>query len=307
MTGTPSAASSVPPWTLAVGAMLSVQLGSALSVPLIDEIGVAGTAWLRLSLGGLFFLAVARPAWRSIRRQDLPPLIALGVVSGLTTICFLAAIARIPLGTAVAIEFLGPLAVAAVRAHDRRALLWSGLALVGVIGMTEPWHGEIDPTGLLFAGLGAVGWGAFIVLTQRVGDLHTGLSALAFTVPVAALTAAIPGIPQAVGHLSAEVVLTAAGLALLFPVLQYALDLLALRHMTQTAFGTLMALEPAVGVLLGLLLLSQEPSPVQLLGIALVVTAGAAAQRGGRRTPPAKQAAVHADHQALHLLALEPK
>lgn len=301
-----SGSSAVPPWTLAVGAMLSVQLGSALSVPLIDEVGAAGTAWLRLSLGGLVFLAVARPVWRSIRRQDLPALVALGVVSGLVTICFLAAIARIPLGTAVAIEFLGPLTVAAVRAHSRRALLWPGLALVGVVALTEPWHGQVDPAGLVFAGLGAVGWGAFIVLTQHVGDRHTGLSALAVTVPVAALTAAVPGIPQAVGHLSVEVVATAAGLALLFPVLQYALDFVALRHMTQTAFGTLMALEPAVGVLLGLVVLSQEPSWVQLLGIALVVVAGAAAQRGGRRAPVG-ELATDGDEPLLPLLALEPK
>jgi len=298
----------VPPWTLAIGAMLFVQLGSALSVPLIDEVGAAGTAWLRLSLGGLLFLVVARPAWRSLRRQDLPALVGLGVVSGLVTICFLAAIARIPLGTAVAIEFLGPLTVAAVRAHSRRALLWPGLALVGVVGLTEPWHGDIDPGGLLFAGLGAVGWGAFIVLTQHVGDRHTGLSALALTVPIAAVTAAVPGIPQAAGHLSVKGVLTAAGLALLFPVLQYALDLLALRHMTQTAFGTLMALEPAVGVLLGLVVLSQEPTPMQLLGIATVVVAGAAAQRGGRRTPaPAGPATAEGDQPDRPLLALEPK
>ena len=308
MTSTPSTGPSVvPPWTLAVGAMLSVQLGSALSVPLIEEVGAAGTAWLRLSLGGLLFLAVARPAWRSIRRQDLPALVGLGVVSGLVTISFLAAIARIPLGTAVAIEFLGPLTVAAVRSHSLRALLWPGLALVGVVGLTEPWHGEVDPAGLLFAGFGAVGWGAFIVLTQHVGDRHTGLSALSFTVPVAALTAAVPGIPQAAGQLSVEIVAAAAGLALLFPVLQYALDLLALRHMTQTAFGTLMALEPAVGVLLGLLVLSQEPSPVQLLGIALVVIAGAAAQRGGRRTPRADDLTAEGDEPVLPLLALEPK
>lgn len=302
----PTRSSVVPPWTLAVGAMLSVQLGSALSVPLIEQVGAAGTAWLRLSLGGLFFLAVARPAWRSIRREDLPALVCLGVVSGLVTICFLAAIARIPLGTAVAIEFLGPLTVAALRARSRRALIWPGLAFVGVVGLTEPWHGEIDPAGLLFAGLGAVGWGAFIVLTQHVGDRHSGMSALAFTVPVAALTAAVPGIPQAAGHLSIEVLATAAGLALLFPVLQYALDLLALRHMTQTAFGTLMALEPAVGVLLGMLLLSQEPSPVQLLGLVLVVIAGAAAQRGGHRAPMHDVFAGGVE-PALHPLALEPK
>ena len=307
MTGTSSAGSSaVPPWMLAVGAMFSVQLGSALSVPLIEQVGAAGTAWLRLSFGALFFLAVARPAWRSIRRGDLPALLVLGVVSGLVTICFLAAIARIPLGTAVAIEFLGPLSVAAVRSRRARALLWPALALLGVLALTEPWHGEIDAIGVLFAGLGAVGWAAFIVLTQHVGDRHTGLSALSVTVPVAALTAAVPGIPQASGHLTLDVLAAAAGLALLYPVLQYALDLLALRRMTQSAFGVLMALEPAVGVLLGLLVLSQQPSHVQLVGMVLVVIAGAAAQRGGRRNPVVQLVPADSDPVPA-LLALEPK
>lgn len=296
----------MPPWTLAVAAMLSVQLGSALSVQLIEQVGAAGTAWLRLSFGALLFLAVARPAWRSISRRDLPALLGLGVVSGLVTICFLAAIARIPLGTAVAIEFLGPLTVAALRSHRARALLWPALALLGVLALTEPWHGEIDPAGVLFAGLGAVGWAAFIVLTQHVGDRHTGLSALSVTVPVAALTAAVPGIPQAAGHLTLGVLAAAAGLALLYPVLQYALDLLALRHMTQSAFGVLMALEPAVGVLLGLLVLSQQPSPVQLVGMVLVVIAGAAAQRGGRRSPVVQPAATDSDSLPA-VLVLEPK
>ena len=91
--------------------MLSVQLGSALSVPLIDTVGAAGTAWLRLTFGALVFLVLARPPLRSVRRCDLPALIGLGMISGLVTICFLAAIERIPLGTAVAVEFLGPLTV----------------------------------------------------------------------------------------------------------------------------------------------------------------------------------------------------
>lgn len=83
-------AGSVPPWTLAVGAMLSVQLGSALSVPLIGTVGAAGTAWLRLSVGAVVFLIIARPPLRAVRRADLPALVGLGVVSGLVTICFLA-------------------------------------------------------------------------------------------------------------------------------------------------------------------------------------------------------------------------
>lgn len=254
-----TAAGGVPPWILSVGAMLSVQLGSALSVPLIGTVGAAGTAWLRLSIGALVFLVLARPPLRSIRRSDLPPLVGLGVISGLVTICFLAAIERIPLGTAVAVEFLGPLTVAAIRSHTRRALIWPGLALVGVIGLTEPWHGAIDGAGLGFAVLGAIGLGGSIVLTQHVGDRFSGVTALSLTVPIAAATAAVVGVPQAAGHLSLQVVAAAAGLALLFPVLQYALDLLALRRMTPTAFGTLMALEPAIGLLLGILVLSQHP------------------------------------------------
>lgn len=164
-----------------------------------------------------------------------------------------------------------------------RALTWPALALVGVLGLTEPWRGETDPVGLAFAAAGAVGWGLYIVLTQHVGDRFTGLTALSMTVPVAAATAAVVGVPQAAGLLSVQVLAVAAGLALLFPVLQYALVMLALRRMTQAAFGTLMVLEPPIGLLLGLIVLSQEPSPVQLAGIALVVMAGAAAQRGGQR------------------------
>jgi inner membrane transporter RhtA len=281
------AAGSVPPWTLAVGAMLSVQLGSALSVGLIGTVGAAGTAWLRLTLGALFFLVLARPPLRSIRRADVPALVGLGVISGLVTICFLAAIQRIPLGTAVAVEFLGPLTVAAIRSRSLRALVWPGLALIGVLGLTDPWQGTIDLVGLGFAALGAAGWAGQILLTQHVGDHFTGVTALSMTVPIAACTAAVIGVPQAIGHLSFEVIAAATGLALLFPVLQYGLDLLALRRMTPAAFGTLMALEPAMGLVLGMLVLSQRPTPVQFAAITLVVLAGAGAQRGGCRDPAA--------------------
>lgn len=280
--------------------MVSVQLGSALSVDLISIVGPAGTAWLRLSIGALVFVALARPPLRSVRRHDLPSLLGLGVTTGLVTIAFLAAIERIPLGTAVAIEFLGPLSVAAARSHSVRALNWPALALVGVTLLTEPWHGDIDPAGLGFAGLAAVGWATYILLTQRVGDRFSGLSGLSLTVPVAAATAAVVGMPQAVGHLSPGVLLAAAGLAVLLPVLPYALEMLALRRMTHNAFGTLMALEPAIGVLLGLVVLHQRPSPTQLVGILLVVLAGAAAQRAGRRERPAGEPA--GPHSELDLI-----
>jgi inner membrane transporter RhtA len=263
--------------------MLSVQLASALAVPMIDDVGAPVTAWLRLSMGALVFLAIQRPPLRSLRRDDVPAVLALGVATALMTMAFLEAVARIPLGTAVAIEFLGPLTVAALRSPDRRALAWPGLALVGVVLMTQPWSGEVDLPGVGFAGLAGIGWGLYILFTQKVGDRLTGIGSLSLTVPIAAVASAFVGVPQAVGHLTPGLLLEAALLALLMPVLPFVLELLALRRMTHTAFGTLMALEPAIGLAYGAVLLTQAPSVGQLVGITLVVVAGAASQRGGRR------------------------
>lgn len=280
---TPRTLDVVPPWMLAGAAIVAVQVSSALSVPLIESIGSAGTAWLRLSMGALVLLAIQRPPFRSLRRADVPAVLALGVATGLMTLFFLAALARIPLGTAVAIEFLGPLTVAAMRSRDRRALAWPGLALVGVVLMTQPWRGEIDLLGVAFAAAAAVGWGTYILLTQHVGDRLTGIGSLSMTVPIAALTAAVVGVPQAAADVTPGIVLAALGLALLMPVFTFVLELLALRRMTHTAFGTLMAVEPAAALVLGAVILHQVPGVGQLVGIALVVVAGAASQRGGRR------------------------
>ena len=292
MSGHRRGTDAVPAWSLAVAAGISVQLGSALSVHLIASVGAGGTAWLRLTAGAVIFVAIARPRLHSLRRQDAPLLLLLGITTGLQTVAFLAAIARIPLGTSVAIEFLGPMTVAALHSRSRGAMAWVGAAGVGVVLVTQPWRGEIDWTGVVFAGLAAVGWAVYIVLTQRVGDRFSGLSGLAFTTPIAACVAAVFGIPQAAGHLTVGVVAAGIGLAVLLPVLPFSFELLALRRMTPTAFGTLMALEPAFGVVIGLTVLHQRLSPLQVAGIILVVLAGVAAQRGeGDRPAPAGDAA----------------
>ena len=290
----PAAGPGVPPWLLAVGAMGSVQLGSALSVHLIATVGAAGTAWLRLTAGAVIFLVIARPPLRTLGRRDAPLLVGLGVTTGIQTVAFLSAIARLPLGTAVAIEFLGPMTVAAVHGRARGALLWVGLAAGGVVLVTQPWRGTADLAGIAWAALAAAGWAVYIVLTQRVGDRFSGLSGLAMTIPVAACVAALAGVPEAAGHLTPGVVATAVGLAVLLPVVPYALELLALRRMTPTSFGTLMALEPAIGAVLGVVVLHQVLDVLQVVGVLVVVAAGAAAQRGGLRRPPGT-AAPHAD------------
>lgn len=273
----------VPPWGLAVTSMLSVQLGSALSVGLFSSVGPTGTAWLRMTMGAIIFLILARPPLNSIRRQDVPALLILGIMTGIFTISFLNAIDRIPLGTAVSIEFLGPLTVAAARSHTRSALIWPAVALSGVILLTEPWQGDLNIPGIMFALLSAVGWGSYIVLTQHIGDRFDGIDSLSITVTIAAVTSAFFGIPQAAGHITFAVLAAALGLAILLPVLPFACEMLALRRMNPTAFGTLMALEPAFGTLLGLIVLKQQPSVIQVAGILMVVLAGGAAQRDGLR------------------------
>ena len=278
----------VPAWSLTVASMFIVQFGSALSVRLFPVVGTAGTSWLRLTWGAIVFLAVARPKWRSFTWRELRWPVLLGIDTGLMTLAFLAAIDRIPLGTSVAIEFLGPLTVAVIRSRDRRALVWPLLALVGVVLLTEPWAGTIDPVGVLYAVIAGTGWGVYILLTQHVGDRFTGIDGLAISIPVAAVVAAFVGIPQAWGHLDAGVLGLALITALLMPVIPFTLELLALRRLTAAAFGTLMALEPAFGTLIGVLVLAQIPGALQLLGVAFVVVAGTGAERIGHRGEPAR-------------------
>jgi inner membrane transporter RhtA len=263
--------------------MLSIQLGAAWSLPLMAEIGAAGTSWLRLSCGALILLVIARPSLRSIHRNNVIPLVGLGVVIGVMTTSFLAAIERIPLGTTVAIEFLGPLTVAALRGGSWRAGIWPGVALAGVVMLTEPWAGEVDLVGIGLALLAALGWGLYILLTQKVGDQFQGIQGLALTTPIAAATAAIVGVPQAWGQIDLRVLIIALGLALLIPVIPYALEMLALKKMNPTAFGTLMAVEPGIALVIGLVILSQSPNLVQTLGMVLVVSAGVIAQRRSAR------------------------
>lgn len=287
-------AARLPAWPMAVGAMLGVQLSNALSVGVIDAVGPAGTAWLRMCFGTVFLWLVARPRLTSVRWKDLPALLILGLATGFMSVFFLIAIGRIPLGTAVAIEFLGPLTVAGIAGRRFGALLWPALALVGVVLLTEPWHGAIDLVGVVFALGSGTCWGLYNVFTQRIGDRFSGISGLSLTIPIAAVFTASVGLPQVVGgHVDAGVLLATAGIALLTPVLSFGLEMLALRRMNHTAFGTLLAIEPGFGLLVGLVVLGQAPQLVQLGGIALVVLAGAAAQRGSRRaTAPTLDASV---------------
>ena len=269
--------------SMAVASMLCVQLGLAASIGLIDDIGTTGAAWLRLFWAGILMLVIVRPRLRDYSPEALWAGTALGVATGGVTLLFMAAVARLPLGTASALEFLGPLTIAVVRSRGA-GRAWALLAAVGVVCLTQPWTGDADPVGVGFALAAAVCWAAYILLTQRVGDAVSGLGGLAISMPVAALVATFVAGPGVIGDITPELLLIGLGLAVLLPVVPFALELLALRRLTTGAFGTLMALEPAFALIIGFLALSQVPNGLAVGGIALVVAAGIGAERSGART-----------------------
>jgi inner membrane transporter RhtA len=274
---------------MAVTSMASVQVGLALSVHLFDQLGPLGTAGLRLAWAGVLMLVLIRPGLRRFTGRDLLACCVLGVVTGGTMLMFMLAIARIPLGTASALDFLGPLTVS-LRGGGRRR--WAVIAAIGVALLTQPWHGGINPAGLVLALGAAVGWGAYILLTQHVGDRITGLSGLAVSLPVAGavamLVAALANERAGLGQATWPLLVITLALGTLNPVLPLSLEFLALRQLTTSAFSTLMSLEPAIALLAGLLLLRQIPGIAPAAGIILVVIAGIGATRGGARAsaPP---------------------
>ena len=233
----------------------------------------------------MLLLVLVRPRLRHFTRRDLLACGVLGAVTSGLMLLFTLAIARIPLGTASALEFLGPLAVSLFgpgRGHVR----WAVPAAGGVVLLTQPWHGGTDLAGLAFALGAAVCWAAYILLTQQVGDRVTGLSGLAISMPVAGTIAMLAAAP-ALGRVTWQLAALMLGLAVLHPVVPFSLEFLALRRLTASSFGTLMSLEPAIALLAGLLVLGQAPGPASAVGVILVVIAGIGATRAGDRQHPA--------------------
>ncbi|MCK7626090.1 EamA family transporter [Streptomyces sp. RS10V-4] len=268
---------------MAVASMTSIQLGLALAVPLFGRLGALGTAGLRLGWGGLLMLVLIRPRLRAFTRRDLLACAVLGAATAGMMVFFMLAVAHLPLGTASALEFLGPLAVALCgRGAGRK--VWTAPAALGVLLLTEPWHGGLDATGLVCALAAAGCWALYILLTQRVGDRVTGFSGLAVSMPVAGVLGVLVAGPSLAGHLTWQALGTMLLLAAVSPVLPLALEFLALRRLTTSAFGTLMSLEPAIALLIGLLVLGQTPGLTAAAGVACVVVAGAGATRTGART-----------------------
>lgn len=272
---------------MATASMLCVQVGLALSIGLIEYIGVEGAAWLRLLWAGIILLVVVRPRPSAFTRSTFLMCVVLGLVTAGVTLLFMAAIDRIPLGTASALEFLGPLSVAVLLGSGRYRFVWPGIAAVGVVLLTEPWEGSIDALGVAYALGAAVCWACYILLTQRVGDGVEGVNGLAVSMGTAAVFSTLLVGPSVFPRVTPEILFVGIGLALLLPVIPFTLELMALRRLTTASFGTLMSVEPGFAMLVGLVVLHQVPGPAGVIGICLVVAAGiGAAHTGGRSAPP---------------------
>ncbi|WP_244258344.1 EamA family transporter [Streptomyces sp. Tu 2975] len=286
-TGSTPAPRRLPGPALVLVAMVVLHTGSALATELFHSLGPAGTTWLRLTFAALLLIVfTGRGLWRTLRatpRGDLLVTGLLGVVSAGMMLFFSEAAARLPLGTATALEFLGPLAVAVVASRRRKDLVWLGLAAAGVVLLTSPWTGSTSLPGVLF-GLGSAAcWAFYVIGTAHVGSRFSAPHALAVSLAVAAVVAAPFGAPDALADLTLQTAAAAAGIAVLMPLVPFLLEMKALQRIGKTTYGTLAGLEPAVSLLAGMVLIAQTPAILQVAGTALVVTAGIGATRAESR------------------------
>ncbi|MGN6258534.1 MAG: EamA family transporter [Solirubrobacterales bacterium] len=293
MAGEPPATATIGTTTrraalLVMISMISVQSGAALATTLFDSVGSSGAVLLRAFFGALALLALTRGAPLRTRQWPHRDVVLLGLSVGTVNLFFYAALARLPLGVTVTLEFVGPLGVAVIGSHRQRDLVWALMAAVGVVLLSGGTNGErVDPLGVGLALMAGVFWAAYILQSARVGRLKPGVSGAA-TAAVIAMTLVAPfGIVQGGSEiLNTSALATGAAVGVLSTAVPYAAEMEALRRLPQAVFGVLMSLEPAVAAAIGFLALSQDLAPREVVAIAFVVIASAGALRNAATPVP---------------------
>ncbi|HVA91005.1 MAG TPA: EamA family transporter [Chloroflexota bacterium] len=274
------AAGAMPPTGLILMSILSVQVGAALAKGLFATLGPGGTVFLRIGFAALIMLALGRPRIRGHARADYVAMVLFGLTIAGMNLAFYSAIARIPLGIAVTLEFVGPLCVAVAGSRHRLDLLWAAFAAAGIL-LLAPWgNAAIDPLGVVLALIAAGGWAAYILLNVRVGRAFPGQSGLAMAMGISCLVTLPLGI-SASGPLLGDPRLLAAGLgvAVLSTVIPFSLEHAALKRLPAQVFGVLMSLEPGVATLVGAIILHQALGLRALLALAGVTLASVGSAR----------------------------
>jgi inner membrane transporter RhtA len=267
--------------------IVSIQCGAAVAISIFDRVGPAGAVLLRNLLALPVLFAIWPPSVRGRRPSELRLAVLFGVALGVMNLSIYAALDRIPLGVAVTVEFLGPLAIAVVKGRGPLSLLWAALAAVGVVALAGPFGGSADALGIAFAAIAALGWASYILLGGRIGQVFPGATGLTLGVAIATLIQLPAGIASGGGDLVAPAVLgVGAAAAVLSTVIPYAAEIEALRRIPPAPFGILMSLEPAVAALVGLIALGQSLGAGEVVGVALVVVASVGAIRTARVPAP---------------------
>jgi inner membrane transporter RhtA len=262
-----------------VAGAVSQYLGAALAVVLFDRVSPAEVAWLRVASSGVVLWAWRRPRWRAWSPPQQRAVAAFGVALALMNLCFYLAVDRLPLGTAVAIEFAGPIAVAVVGLRTMRNLAALALAVAGVLLLADV-RGRASPLGVALALAAAVLWAAYIVLGRRVAEAVRGLDGLTWSSLLGAVAISPLGLAGAPGsELSLAVVAGCVLVGILSSVVPYGLDQVVLRRLSTGQFALLLALLPATATLVGAAVLGQVPRPLEAVGIGSVVAAVVLSQR----------------------------
>ena len=282
----------VPPQVLLLGAVTSVQIGSAFADRIFAHAGPGGVAFLRVFFAAVVLLVVARPSLRGRSRSEIRLVLAYGLALTAMNWSFYEALDHLPLGVAVTIEFTGPLAVAVAGSRRAVDLLWVGLAAAGVVLLATRGSSEgVQLVGVVLALVAASCWALYILLAKRVGTNFGALEALAIGMSFGTLLVLPAGVVEGGSALFSPGVLGAClGVAVLSSLIPYTLELVALRRLSTAVFGLLMSLEPAVAALAGVVVLGQHLTTALVVALVLVVAASAGATLTGRGTPPPLEA-----------------
>jgi inner membrane transporter RhtA len=277
-----------PSPVLVLGAIASVQFGSAIATTLFHQIGPGGAVWLRLLLGTVILIPLWRPRVRGRTRRELLLACVFGLVLAGMNFSFYSALHRIPLGIAVTFEFVGPLCVALAGSRRALDLVWVALALAGILALTRGGVHHLNGVGVALALLAGTLWACYILINARVGRAFEGGTGLTLALCVASVVMIPIGISQGGAHLlEPRSILIGAAVGLLSSAIPYSFENEALRRIDPAVFGVLMSIEPAMAALAGFLLLGQGLTARALIGIGLVVAASVGAARQSRKAPVA--------------------
>ncbi len=282
----PGGLARAPSGALVLGAIASVQFGSAIATTLFAQIGPAGAVFLRLLFGTIILLALWRPRLHGYTRHQLALACLFGLVLGGMNLSFYSALHRIPLGIAVTLEFVGPLTVALAGSRRPIDLMWVAIAAAGIIALTQGDANHLNALGVGFALLAGALWGTYIIVNARVGQAFDGGTGLALAMCVASVVILPFGIAQGGVHLlEPRSLALGAAIGLLSSAIPYSFEIEALRRIRPSVFGVLMSIEPAMAALAGLIVLGQSLSARTLLGMVLVVIASVGAARRTHEAP----------------------